>query len=293
MAGRAKVHLRMLTSNDVDWLVKLDREGAVLARRQGWDPEKLAAELDEGRWATEERWGWAIVADGQPAGYMLVRGLDGDDAEMDMRIAPGMRGRGVGREVLRQTADHHFHDNASLQRLSGRTHEHNVPMQRAFNAAGFRMEARFRDSFDLGEEGAASEWGYALTRSDWEARRHRRDEAGYDLHGLSFEVEDVSGEKPQVRRGTVYNFLQEGRRVLARYRGGEIIEGELAGVLNGDLLTYRFIQDTERPGEGHVVVTGGGRSRLQRRHDGRLELVNEWSADDGRVGRQVLAERRA
>jgi len=289
----AEVRLRMLTSDDVEWLTKLDREGSgAYARPHGWNEEKLAAELDEGLWASGSQWGWAVLVDGKPAGYMLVTGLDGQDASMEMRIAPVFRGRGVGREVLRQTADHHFASCGNLERLTGRAHEQNVPMQRAFNAAGFRMEARYRESFVGNDGNRASEWGYALTRTDWEAGRHHADEDGYDLHGLAFVVEENAGQDPHVIQGTIYKFLQEGRRLIARYAGGQVTEGELAGVLVGDLLTYRFVHDLDRRGE-HKVATGGGRSRLQRRGDGRLELVNEWSGDDGRHGKQVLVERRA
>lgn len=291
MADRAEVRLRMLTDGDAEWVTTVDRQTTPYARSLGFDAEGLATELADGHWASDDRWGWAVLADGEPAGFALVRDMASGDGVIDLRVSASQRGRGVGREVLRQLADHHFSDHHDLTRLSGRTHEQNVPMQRAFNAAGFRMEARYRDSFPLPDGGAASEWGYALTRTDWQAGRHRADEHGYDLHGLQFEVEEVTGENPQVVTGTVYKFLQEGRRVLARYAGGDIVEGELAGTLVGDLLVYRFVHDHETGG-ALEVVTGGGRSRLQRRQDNRLEVVNEWTADDGRHGRQVLAERR-
>lgn len=291
MGDQPEVRLRMLTAEDAPWLVELDREKTALARSRDWDPEKLAAELDEGVWATSENWGWGVTVDGEPAGYLLVTGLDTGDAVIELKLSARARGQGVGREALRQVADHHFAERPDLARMSGRTHEHNVPMQRAFNAAGFRMEARYRDSFVMADGTPASEWGYALTRADWEAGRPHADAYGYDLHGLTFVVEEVTGEGAHVVVGTLYKFLQEGRRLLARYRGGDITEGEFAGVLVRDLLTYRFVHDWDGP-DGHQVVTGSGRSRLQRRQDNRLELVTEWVADDGRNGRQVLVERR-
>jgi RimJ/RimL family protein N-acetyltransferase len=118
---------------------------------------------------------------------------------MTIRIAAHLRGRGVGREVLRQLADHHFAASPHLNRLAGRAHERNVPMQRAFNAAGFRMEARYRESYRGGDGPPASEWGYALTRSDWDAGRHRADAHGYDLHGITLEIEESIQGKPPPR----------------------------------------------------------------------------------------------
>lgn len=290
--ANAEVHLRMLTADDAGWLVTVDRDsGSALARPFDWNEGKLAAELDEGLWATEDRWGWAVIVDGQPAGFVLVTGMTSGDALMEIRLASAYRGRGVGREVLRQLAEHHFAAHDDLQRLVGRTHENNVPMQRALTAAGFRMEARYRDSYPLPDGRYASEWGYALTRADWEAGRHRADDGGYDLHGLVFEVEEVLEGNGNSEPDLVFRFLQEGRRALARYSGGVIIEGELAGILDRDVLVYRYIHEADANGN-HVVVTGNGRARVQRRQDGRLEVVNEWSDERGRHGKTFLVERR-
>jgi RimJ/RimL family protein N-acetyltransferase len=280
----------MLVSDDTDWVVELDRAATTTyARDHGWQEGKLAADLDEGVWASDDRFAWAIVVDGAPAGFVLVTNLATADAEMDIRISVEMRGRGVGREVLRQLADHHFAANPLLNRLVGRAHEHNVPMQRAFNAAGFRMEARYRDSFEQVDGRFAAEWGYALTRADWEAGRHHEGDLGYDLHGLSFSVEEIVDGPPAY--GLLVKFLQEGRRAIARYDGHEIGEGELAGIVVDDVLTYRFVH-VEETKSGAREATGGGRARIQRRGDGRLEIVDEWYDGRDRHGTRVLIERR-
>jgi RimJ/RimL family protein N-acetyltransferase len=287
---RPHVHLRMLVPDDAPWVVSADRVASTaLARAQGWQPDALAAELEEGRWASAAQWGWAVVVDGEPSGFALVTDLDRAAAEVQLRILPAVRGRGVGREVLRQLADHHFAEAPALHRLTGRTHEHNVPMQRVFNAAGFRMEARYRESFEQSDGRYASEWGYALTRADWEDGRHRADAHGYGLHGLSFELEEtVEGPGSD---GLLLKLIQEGRRVIGRYDARELGDGELAGILAGDLLRYRWIHLDER-GEYPREVTGRGRARIQRREDSRLEIVDQWSDDDGGHGRRVLLERR-
>lgn len=293
MDTNPEVHLRMMTSEDAPWLCEVDRTSTTnLARGRGWEAEKLAAELDEGVWASDDLWGWAIIVDGEPAGYAYVEGMSTGTGTMHIRISARYRGRGVGREVLRQLADHHFAEDAQVQRLEGRAHENNVPMQRAFNAAGFRMEARYRDSYLQPDGRYASEWGYALTRADWEAGRHRADDAGYDLHGLTFQVEEILEDEPKVATTEMlFKFLQEGRRAIARYAGGDITEGELAGILVNDVLVYRYVHDHDGP-KGHQVITGSGRSRIQRRQDGRLEVVNDWTDDSGRHGKTFLVERR-
>ena len=279
----------MLTADDATWVVDVDRRSrTAIAQGHGWETEKLAAELDEGVWASDDRWGWGIMVDGEPAGFALVSGLADGDARMTIRVAPEFRGKGAGREVLRQLADHHFQADDGLVRLTGRAHEHNVPMQRAFNAAGFRMEARYRDSYQMPNGSYAAEWGYALTRGDWDAGRHRDGGRGWDLHGLTFEIDEtVEGAEPA---GWLIKFLQEGRRVIGRYDAEPLADGEIAGILVGDVCVYRFVHIEERR-SGSREVTGGGRGRVQRRSDLRLEIVDDWSDEHGNHGRRVLVER--
>ncbi len=287
--ARPEVHLRVLVTNDAEWVVATDRASATaLAPAFGWDEGKLAAALEEGAWASDDRFGWAVMVDGQPGGFAVVTELESGDGAIALRIGPAARGRGVGREVLRQLAEHHFSAETHLHRLTGRAHEHNVPMQRVFNAAGFRMEARYRDSYEQADGRRASEWGYALTRTDWEAGRHRTDSHGYDLHGLSFEIEETI-EGP-VLTGLLVKFLQDGRRAIATYNGRDIVDGELAGILSGDLLRYRFVHLRD-DAEPTLEVLGRGRARLQRREDGRLEIVDQWSDERGGHGRRVFVQR--
>ena len=287
--GRAEVHLRMPVAADATWLAEADRAAATaFAPPIGLDAATLADDLADGRWADAELFGWAVLVDGEPAGFALVRTEVPGDADVRVRITPGRRGRGAGREVLRQLADHHFAADDGLNRLTGRAHERNVPMQRVFHAAGFRMEARYRDSFELPGGGRASEWGYALTRSDWDARRHRTAGEALDLHGLTCALEETD-DGPDTP-GLVVRFLQEGRRAIARYDADDVPEGELAGILDGGVLTYRFLHQVEDGAELRTAE-GGGIMRVQRRDGGSLELVDRWSDDDGNHGRRVLVER--
>jgi len=287
---RAEVHLRMPVADDAVWMAEIDRTASTaFARPVGFDAEQLRAELDAGHWATRDRFAWAVLLDGEPAGFAVIVRDGPDGAAVQLRITPAQRGRGAGREVLRRLADHHFTDDSSLVRLTGRTHERNIPMQRVFNAAGFRMEARYRDTFEQAAGGRASEWGYALTRGDWEHERHRSESTATDLHGLSFVI-DETVDGPDLP-GLVLRFLQEGRRAIARYDADEATDGELAGILDGGILTYRFVHAVES-GTDLVPSEGGGIMRVQRRDDGRLELVDRWTDAEGQHGRRVLVERR-
>ncbi len=288
-----EVHLRVLTRDDAGWVVTIDKQtSGVRARAFDFNEVDLGEELDAGVWASDDQWGWAVMVDGSPGGFATVTGMSTGDGRMGIRLDPQTRGRGVGREVLRQLADHHFASQPALKRLVGRTHELNIPMQRAFNAAGFRMEARFRGVIEQPDGSTADEWGYALTRTDWTAGRHRLDEDGYDVHGLSFIVDEVLDGPRTGSAGLMFTFGQEERRVTARFHSHEVSDGELAGILIRDVIRYRYVQELHRKGEGHEVVTGQGRARIQRAADDRLQIINEWSDDEGRHGTTLLVERR-
>jgi RimJ/RimL family protein N-acetyltransferase len=285
---RLDVHLRMLVADDATWVIDTDLASATaLAPAHDWDLYGLQTELDEGKWASEQQWAWGVIVGGKPTGFVLVTDLDMPDARMTLRIHPGLRGKGVGREVLRQVAEHHFLEQPALQRLTGRAHERNIPMQRAFNAAGFRMEARYRDTLSTPDGGFASEWGYALTRADWAQGKHRSG-TGYALHGLTFRLEEV--DEGPTHHGLQVRFLQEERRVIAKYQAAHVSDGELAGILTNDLMRYRFVHTEEHPDESVREALGRGRARLQRREDGRLEIVDQWSDERGNHGRRVLVQ---
>lgn len=288
--ARAEVHLRMPVADDAGWLCATDRSASTaFARPIGFDETTLSEQLAAGEWAADQRFAWAVLLDGAPAGFALVERHGPDDASVQLRITPAQRGRGAGREVLRQLADHHFADDTTLLRLTGRAHERNVPMQRVFHAAGFRMEARYRDTVEQSSGGRASEWGYALTRTDWEQERHRSTSEALDLHGLTFVLEQTV-DGPDLP-GLVVRFLQEGRRAIARYDADDVADGELAGILDGGVLTYRSLHGVES-GTELLPTSGGGIMRVQRRDDGRLELVDRWTDAEGEHGRRVLVERR-
>lgn len=249
----------------------------------------MSQELSDGQWASDDSWAWAVMDNGDRVGFAIVTGMATGDGRVQIRLRTDERGRGVGREVLRKMADHHFADNPKLQRLVGLAHERNLPMQRAFNAAGFRMEARYRDTTTDAMGAPAATWGYALTRRDWEMGRHRMDDQGYDLHGLAFEVDEVLDGPHTGSGGLTFSFLQDGSRATASFQSHLISDGELAGILVKDVLRYRYRQSFD-PAMDDEPITGRGRLRVQRLADNRLQLINEWVDGDGRNGRTVLVQ---
>jgi RimJ/RimL family protein N-acetyltransferase len=278
------VRLRMLTGEDAAWVIDVDAASAgPTANAYDWNLEKLVASLDEGYWATESRVAWAITNGSTPIGFALVTNLDTGAGTIAMRILPAQRGQGVGRTVLHLLADHHFTEDTALLRLAGQTHEANVPMQRAFVASGFRMEARYRDAFMQADGNRASEWGYALTRSDWTEGR-LSPSSDFNLHGRQFVIDSKAQDASSADiQHVVLKVLQEGRRVLVRYEGGAVHDGEAAGLLLDDALTLCIVHEVEVRGSSSTVVTGQLQGRLQRLGDGRFEMLASVRSDDGRT----------
>ena len=290
MSHHHDIHLRVLTVDDAAWVLALDGDTSTdLTPAVNFDDDAFGEQLDAGEWATDDRWGWAVVVDGEPAGFATVTDMRTGTGEMQIRLRADSRGRGVGRETLRQLADHHFADVPDLQLLVGVTHEHHVPMQRAFNAAGFRLESREPNALTDGLGNRVAVWQYVLERADWEDNRHRRDQR-LDVHGLHFRLEEVLDGPRGGGPGMTWTFRQQGRRVWATFGSRSVNEGELAGILLHDVLHYHFVQDHHRRGVGMESVSGTGQARFQTTTEGRVQVINEWQTPDGTTGSSLLVQ---
>jgi hypothetical protein len=99
-----------------------------------------------------------------------------------------------------------------------------------------------------------------------------------NLHGKKMRVVQTA-PNGIVGSGTVFQFFQDGNVVEAHYSGGRIATGYLVGILDGDLLSFRFCQISDR-----IHVDGGAsRGRLETLRDGRLRIVESFTWES-RVG---------
>ena len=82
---------------------------------------------------------------------------------------------------------------------------------------------------------------------------------------------------------TVFEFVQEGHVVFARYAGGRIVCGALVGILNGASLTFRYAQ-ADRDGN-----LQGGRSECDVvTVDGRVQIEERFTFAGAESGVNVL-----
>ncbi len=91
-----------------------------------------------------------------------------------------------------------------------------------------------------------------------------------------------------VGSGTIFHFSQTGNLVEGRYSGGRIAIGYLVGILEQDLLSFRFCQISDQ-----VHVDGGAsQGRVERLSDGRLRIVESftWESRGGGNGQNIFEE---
>lgn len=88
--------------------------------------------------------------------------------------------------------------------------------------------------------------------------------------------------------GTIFRFSQVGKVVEASYSGGRIATGFLVGILEDDLLSFRFCQISD----GTSVDGGTSNARLEMLSDGRLRIVESftWESRDGDIGVNIFEE---
>ncbi|HEY8258223.1 MAG TPA: hypothetical protein VIG08_11275 [Gemmatimonadales bacterium] len=82
-----------------------------------------------------------------------------------------------------------------------------------------------------------------------------------------------------VGSATRLHFVQRGSRVAARYGGGNVARGWLAGTIAGDRLVFRYVQ-RELSGAIH---NGRSVGLVEPRGDGRVRIVEHftWSSRAG------------
>jgi RimJ/RimL family protein N-acetyltransferase len=80
------------------------------------------------------------------------------------------RGKGIGAELLRQGTAHIFNKFDKIRRIYATTRADNMPMQKLFEATGFRQEARHKKEWKNRETGEFIDaLGYAILREEFQA----------------------------------------------------------------------------------------------------------------------------
>ncbi|WP_199880758.1 n-acetylglutamate synthase [Bacillus massiliglaciei] len=97
-----------------------------------------------------------------------------------------------------------------------------------------------------------------------------------DYHNRKF-VSAANTENGEVSSSTVFTYKQEGNILTATYKGGDIIQGCLIGLVNEDgSLIFRYNHINR-----HNEIRGGEcRSEPELLPDGRIRLHERWKWND-------------
>lgn len=107
-----------------------------------------------------------VLADGEAVGIVTLEDLEDDTALIDLRLAEGARGRGIGTAALPAIVAEVFGRFPSVRKLEGQTREDNVTMRRAFRRAGWVKEAHYREGWPVTGGDPLASVAYAILRSD-------------------------------------------------------------------------------------------------------------------------------
>jgi catechol 2,3-dioxygenase-like lactoylglutathione lyase family enzyme len=107
---------------------------------------------------------------------------------------------------------------------------------------------------------------------------------GVSLQGRRFAA--IRAEGGDVSAETVFDYGQDGDLIWARYSGGQIRLGHLAGTRHGDTLDFRYAHVT-RSGE---TSSGHCSSTVVPLADGRLSLHEQWEWDSRTGSGESLLE---
>ncbi|HZU13851.1 MAG TPA: GNAT family N-acetyltransferase [Chloroflexota bacterium] len=184
-----RLQLRPLTADDLDHLVTLDSDPAVMRYLSGGKPTPRALIEREVlprflRLAGDGLGGWAAIerSSGEFLGWFLLRAADEPaTASLGYRLRRAAWGRGYATEGCRALIHRGF-TNLGLQRIIATTYEDNLASRRVLEKLGFTVVRRFHlDPEDLAAEPTYDAVGtdpfpgddleYALTPAQWEARQ--------------------------------------------------------------------------------------------------------------------------
>ncbi|GAA1185360.1 hypothetical protein GCM10009584_29240 [Ornithinimicrobium humiphilum] len=111
---------------------------------------------------------WVDSAEHGRLGFVRFEDLTDPDPVFDLRLAEGVRGRGLGEPVLRAVTAHVFTTMPEVNRFEGQTREDNVAMRRVFLRCGFLKEAHYREGWPVEDGRRLASVAYAILRRDWE-----------------------------------------------------------------------------------------------------------------------------
>jgi RimJ/RimL family protein N-acetyltransferase len=166
-----RLGLRPITIDDVDRIVTLDSDPAVMRYINGGAPtprdeaERIVTRSLGHRWIAFESDGGAFV------GWFGLRPSAGRDRELGYRLRRACWGRGLATEGARALVDLAFaHLGAS--RVWAQTMRVNTASRRVMERCGLRYVRTFFDQWPEPIEGSdEGDVEYALTRHEWERNR--------------------------------------------------------------------------------------------------------------------------
>lgn len=139
----------------------------------GFSAEEVRRRIANGFYTGDEVRTFLITADGAVAGYIRLFDLGEPDSTetplFDIRLKAAARGRGWGREAVRQLVDYVFTTWPAKNRFEATTRHDNIAMRRVLQHCGFVKEAHYRRAWPAKDGTMVDCTGYGILRSDWES----------------------------------------------------------------------------------------------------------------------------
>ena len=100
-----------------------------------------------------------------------IKNTNNDAPSFTVSVDKGIRGSGVGKELVKQGVKYIFDKYDKIRRIYATTREDNIPMQKIFESLGFRQEARHKKEWEIRATGEyVDTLGYAVLRDEFLSR---------------------------------------------------------------------------------------------------------------------------
>lgn len=128
---------------------------------------EAAQRIDRGGFDGPDNIGYWISCDDEHCGYVVFAEMDDGTPLIDLRLADGWRGQGIGSTALAAATDLVFRRYPDINRIEGNTREDNSAMRRVFQKCGYVKEAHCRDAWPVFQGHPLAAVAYAILRRDW------------------------------------------------------------------------------------------------------------------------------
>jgi len=244
-----------------------------------YPPRAVAAfKYHHSREAVIQRLRYDLVLMAKEGDRLIGTGSLVDNEISGLFVLPDVQSKGVGSVLMKELEDRAGQLDIDMVEL-----DVSLPSRAFYEHLGY---SGFKERFlDVGEDQYLNYWHVSKRLG---LVSLSRDDDTFDLEGKKFVARENSGNG-EVSAQTLFEYHQKDDLIWATYSGGDIVHGQLLGLV---VSRRSFISRYQHLNKLGALMTGKCETRISKDAQGGLQLneIWEWTSGDLSYGTSVLVE---